>query len=107
WLASPALVGVAGDVSRTRVFLDGIELEGLDPTGGGLLDLSRIQLWSLEDVAVERGADELRVYLTTWRVERTTSSTRTDVATGDQETNLYRGMFGRRFKHGEVLQLGG
>lgn len=107
WLAAPALVGVAGDVSRTRVFLDGIELEGLDPTGGGLLDLSRIQLWSLEDVAVERGADELRVYLTTWRVDRTTSSTRTDVATGDQETNLYRGMFGRRFSHGEVLQVGG
>jgi hypothetical protein len=106
WLAAPALVAVAGDVSRVRVFLDGIELEGLDPTGGGLLDLSRIQLWSLEEVAVERGADELRVFLTTWRVERTTSSTRTDVATGDQETNLYRGMFGRRFGRGEVLQLG-
>jgi hypothetical protein len=54
WLAAPALVAVAGDVSRVRVFLDGIELEGLDPTGGGLLDLSRIQLWSLEEVAVER-----------------------------------------------------
>lgn len=107
WLASPALVGVAGDVSRVRLFLDGIEMEGLDPNGSGLLDLSRIQLWSLEEVAVERGADELRVYLTTWRVERTTSSTRTDVATGDQETNLYRGMFGRRFSHGEVLQVGG
>ena len=106
WLAAPALVAVAGDVARVRVFLDGIEVEGLDPGGGGLLDLSRIQLWSLEEVAVERGADELRVFLTTWRVERTTGSTRTDVATGDQETNLYRGMFGRRFSHGEVLQLG-
>jgi hypothetical protein len=106
WLSAPALVAVAGDVSRVRVFLDGVELEGLDPGGGGLLDLSRVQLWSLEEVAVERGADELRVFLTTWRVERTTSSTRTDVATGDQETNLYRGMFGRRFGRGEVLQVG-
>jgi hypothetical protein len=107
WLAAPALVAYRGDVSRVRVFLDGIELEGLVPDGGGLLDLSRVQLWTLEEVVVERGADELRVYLATWRVERTTSSTRTDIATGDQETNLYRGLFGRRFSHGEVLQLGG
>ncbi|HUF29788.1 MAG TPA: TonB-dependent receptor [Gemmatimonadaceae bacterium] len=106
WLSAPALVAVAGDVSRVRVFLDGIELEGVDPNGGGLLDLSRVQLWTLDEVAVERGADEMRVFLTTWRVERTTTSTRTDVATGDQETNLYRGMFGKRFGRGEVLQLG-
>jgi hypothetical protein len=106
WLAAPAIVAYRGDVSRVRVFLDGVELEGLEPETGGLVDLSRIQLWTLDEVAVERGADELRVYLTTWRVERTTTYTRTDVATGDQETNLYRGMFGRRFSHGEVLQLG-
>ena len=106
WLSAPALVAVAGDVSRVRVFLDGIELEGIDPSGGGLLDLSRVQLWTLDEVAIERGADEMRVYLTSWRVERTTTSTRTDVATGDQETNLYRGMFGKRFGRGEVLQLG-
>lgn len=107
WLAAPALVAYRGDVGRLRVFLDGVELEGLAPGTDGLLDLSRVQLWTLEEVSVERGADELRVYLTTWRVERTTSSTRTDIATGDQETNLYRGMFGRRFGRGEVLQLGG
>ncbi|MGI8843137.1 MAG: TonB-dependent receptor plug domain-containing protein [Gemmatimonadaceae bacterium] len=106
WLSAPALVAVGGDVSRVRVFLDGIELEGIDPVGGGLLDLSRVQLWTLDEVAVEHGADELRVFLTTWRVERTATSTRTDVATGDQETNLYRGMFGKRFGRGEVLQLG-
>ena len=107
WLAAPALVAYRGDVARVRVFLDGVELEGLVPDGGGLLDLSRVQLWTLEEVAVERGADELRVFLTTWRVESTTTSTRTDIATGDQETNLYRGLFGRRFGRGEVLQLGG
>jgi hypothetical protein len=71
----------------------------------GGVDLSSIQLWTAEEVRVERGADEVRVHVRSWRAERTTSSTRADVGTGDQETNLYRGFFGRRFQRGEALQV--
>ena len=39
--------------------------------------------------------------------ERTTTSTRIDVLTGDQRTNLYRAFFGKRYQHGELLQVGG
>ena len=66
-----------------------------------------MQLWTLEEVVLERGASELRVHLRSWRVDRTSTSTRTDVATGTQGTNLYRGFFGRRFRRGAALQLAG
>ncbi|MBK5189026.1 MAG: hypothetical protein JJD97_12345 [Gemmatimonadaceae bacterium] len=90
-----------------RVFLDGMEVDNLDARAGGALDLAELQLWSLEEVTIERGADELRVYCRSWSVQRTTTSTRIDVVTGDQRTNLYRAFFGRRFQHGELLQVGG
>jgi hypothetical protein len=105
WLASADHAAVLGDVARVRVFYDGLELDALDPRGGGLLDLSEVQLWTLEEVEVERGADEVRVFIRSWRVDRTTTNTRTDVATGDENTNLYRGFFGRRFRQGAALQL--
>jgi hypothetical protein len=88
WLASPQYAAYLGDPGRVRVFLDGVELEPLDQRAGGVLDMSEAQLWSLEDVSVERGGDELRVYLRSWSVRRTTTSTRIDVETGDQGTNL-------------------
>jgi hypothetical protein len=94
-----------GDVGRVRVFYDGLEVDPLDPRMGGALDLGSIQIWSAEEVRVERGADELRVHIRSWRARRTTPYTRADVGTGDQETNLYRGFFGRRFQRGEALQV--
>jgi hypothetical protein len=33
--------------------------------------------------------------------------TRTDVYTGDEDTNIYRGFYGKRFQNGAGLQLGG
>jgi hypothetical protein len=105
WLATTEHISLFGDFSRTRVFYDGIEIDALDPRAGGLLDLSEVQLWTLEEVAVERGADEVRVHLRSWRVDRTAVDTRTDVGTGDVDTNYYRGFLGRRFGHGEAVQL--
>ncbi|MDQ3699077.1 MAG: hypothetical protein M3373_13815 [Gemmatimonadota bacterium] len=105
WLASPQHTALMGDFSRVRVFYDGIEVDPLDARAGGLLDLSEVQLWTLEEVAVQRGADELRVHLRSWRVERTATNTRTDVATGDEDTNLYRAFGGKRFGRGEVVQF--
>ncbi len=106
WLAAPAQVTWLGGGGRVRVFYDGIELEPFDDRTGLLLDLAEVQLWTLEEVLVERGVDELRVHLRSWRVERTSTASRTDVFTGDEDTNLYRGMLGRRFGHGEAIQGG-
>jgi hypothetical protein len=105
WIASPAVAAYLGDVRRVRVFYDGVERDELDPRGGGALDLAQINLWSLEDAAIEESAGEVRVHLRSWRVTNTSPSTRTDVATGDQQTNLFRGFFGRRYSHGQALQF--
>ena len=106
WIASPMVSAYLGDVRRVRVFFDGLEYDELDPRAGGVLDLTQLQLWTLEELRIERGASEVRVYTRSWRVERTTPYTRTDIGTGDQQTNLYRGYFGRRFHGGGGFQLG-
>ena len=105
WLATPMIGAYLGDIRRVRVFYDGMELDPLDPRMNGAVDLSSIQLWTAEEVRIERGADEIRVHVRSWRAERTTPYTRADVATGDQEANLYRAFFGRRFQRGEALQV--
>ena len=106
WIHSPEAVSFLGDPGAVRVFLDGVELDALDPRTGQVLDLTEVPLWTLEEVRVERGARELRVHLRSWRYDRTIANTRVDVGTGDLGTNMYRGFFGRRYKHGEVLQAG-
>ncbi len=105
WLIPPEVATVAGSFGRVRVFIDGIEQDALDPRTGGELDLSLIQLWPMEEVVFERGVDEVRVHLRSWTVTNTAASTRVDVYTGDLNTNMFRGFFGRRFARGEVVQL--
>ncbi len=105
WLSAPAVAAYMGDINRVRVFLDGVEMTGLDPRGRGVLDLTQINLWAVEDAVIEPAPDEVRVYLRSWRVRLTTPETRTDVSTGDQQTNLYRGFFGRRFDNGAAIQF--
>jgi len=107
WLATPQTATFNGDFRRVRVFYDGIELDALDNTTGGLLDLSTVQIWTLEHLTIERSANELRLYMRTWRVDNTDPYTRVDVATGNEDTNLYRGFYGKRFDNGGVLQVAG
>jgi len=107
WVTSPQYAAYLGNPSRVRYFYDGVEIEPLDPRSPGALDASEVQLFSLEEVSVERGADELRVYLRSWRVQRTSTNTRVDVLTGDEGTNLYRGFYGKRYGNGMALQLAG
>ena len=107
WLATPQAATYNSDFRRVRVFYDGIELDALDKTTGGLLDLSTVQLWTLEHLSIERTARELRLYLRSWRVDNTDPYTRVDIATGNEDTNLYRGFYGKRFDNGGVLQLAG
>ena len=104
-ISQPGISAFLGDPGRVRVFLDGLELEELDPRMKGVWDLSQIPLWALDDIRVERGASEIRIHMRSWRVDRTTPFTRTDVYTGDPGMNLYRGLFGRRYQHGEALQI--
>ena len=106
WIATPHVNSYLGDFRRIRLFYDGIELDALDLRIGPMNDLAAIPMWTLEELVVERGAEELRVYMRSWRVNKTTPYTRVDVATGDLSTNSYRGMFGRRFANSGALQIG-
>lgn len=107
WIHSPQYAAIAGNVAKIRIFLDGIQLETLDPREFGFHELGRIPIWSLQRVAVERVGTELRVDLRTWTVDRTNPYTRTDVYTGTEETDIYRGYYGKRFNNGAIFQAGG
>lgn len=106
WIAAPTTAAYLGDHRRVRVFMDGVEIRELDPRAHGVLDLTQISLWAMEDAVIEQEAEETRLYLRTWRTQLTTPITRTDIATGDQQTNLYRGFLGRRFDNGAAFQFG-
>ena len=106
WLASAQTAAYLGDFRRVRVFRDGVELDAVDTRSNGVLDLPDVQLWQLDEVMIERVAGEVRLHLRTWTVRNTTPYTRVDIATGDEDTNLYRGFFGRRFGNGGLLQIG-
>ncbi|MES2179633.1 MAG: Plug domain-containing protein [Gemmatimonadota bacterium] len=105
FLAAPAVVASAGDFRRIRLYLDGVELDPMNRRARGVAAVNELPIHALEEVRVERGADEVRVYARTWRVDRLIPYTRADISTGDQGTNLYRAFFGRRYEHGEAFQV--
>ena len=105
WLGAPAVVASQGNLRGIRIFIDGLELDPLGRRAQGVSPVNDLPLHALEEVRIERGVEEVRVYARTWRVESTDPYTRADIATGDQNTNLYRAYFGRRYDHGEALQL--
>lgn len=107
WLATPQMATYNVDFRKVRVFYDGLEIDNLDSRNGGILDLSTVQLWSLEHLSIERSANELRIYMRSWRVDNTDPYTRVDIATGNEDTNLYRGFYGKRFDNGGILQFAG
>ncbi|WP_025412326.1 TonB-dependent receptor plug domain-containing protein [Gemmatirosa kalamazoonensis] len=106
WIASAQTAAYLGDATRVRVFRDGVELDALDPRAGGVRDVGDIQLANIDEVTIERAAGELRVHLRTWTVRNTTPYTRVDAFTGDEDTNLYRFFYGRRFGSGFDAQVG-
>jgi hypothetical protein len=107
FLLAPQVAAYYGDPGKVRIYLDGVELDVLNPRNGSVPDLAMVPLWAMEDVQVERTAGELRVHLRSWSVDRTTPNTRTDVVTGTENLNLYRGFFGKRFDNGLAIQLAG
>ena len=106
WTAAPMSASYLGVPGRVRIYYDGIEVDPLVAREGGMNDLGTIQLWQLEDVVVERGASEVRVFVRSWRYDRTTPNTRVDVYTGDEESNSYRGYYAKRWRNGMGLQVG-
>jgi hypothetical protein len=105
FIQAPAHLAWHGDPGAVRVVIDGIERDEINPRNAGVTDFSTLPLWALEEVSLEETAGELRVHARTWRVERTTASTRTDVLTGSENLNLFRGFFGKRSVHGVAVQL--
>lgn len=105
WFPGMHTAAFQGDFRRLRVFLDGLELDAPDPRNNGVLDLTEISLSALDEVVIERAAGEVRVWLTSWTVRNVTPYTRTDIYTGDLNTNGFRGLFGRRFMNGALFQL--
>lgn len=106
YVAAPSVATVAGDVRRVRIFIDGLEYDALDPRAANFVDLTQVPIWMMEEVVIERAASGATVHLRTWRADRTDDYTRTDIATGDQQTNLYRAFYGRRMRNGAALQVG-
>ncbi|MGQ0640648.1 MAG: Plug domain-containing protein [Gemmatimonadaceae bacterium] len=106
WIASPQVAALGGEFGRVRIFLDGFELDEMNPRAGLVQDLSIVPLWTMEEVRIERTAREIRVHMRTWTTRSTTAATRVDVATGDFDTNTYRGYYAKRFQQGLLLQAG-
>ena len=105
WLAAPAVVASQGNLRHVRIFLDGLELDPLERRGQGISPVNDLSLYGLEEIRIERGAEEIRVYARSWRVDRVSPYTRADVGLGDQNTTHYRAFFGRRYDHGEAFQV--
>ncbi|MEO5817731.1 MAG: Plug domain-containing protein [Gemmatimonadaceae bacterium] len=104
-MGSPVVLASQGDLRRIRLFIDGLELDPMDRRARGVAPINDLPLHALEEVRIERGAEEVRVYARTWRVDRTVPYTRADIATGDQNSNQYRAFFGKRYDHGESFQV--
>ncbi len=105
FLGAPAAIASQGDLRHVRIFLDGLEMDPMDVRSRGTSAAGDLPIHGLEEVRIERGAEEVRVYARSWRVDRTVPYTRADIMTGDQNSNLYRAWFGRRYDHGEALQV--
>jgi hypothetical protein len=107
WIASPQYATYFGNAARVRIFWDGAEMLAIGNSTSSPLDLASVPIWSIQEMRLERGADEVRIYIQTWNVTRTTTQSRVDIVTGDLGTKLLRAYFGTRFQNGMGLQGGG
>ena len=107
WLIDQQSSSYLGDFARVRLFVDGLPFAPPDRDGRSALDLTAIQLWAFEHCRVERSGEELRVYLRSWRYDKTIPQSRVDVFTGDQDANTFRGFFAQRFGPGLGVQAAG
>lgn len=78
--------------SRTRVFLDGFEL---DPFGAGAYELETLPLLELESIRVERSLMEIRVDIRTYQLDQADAHSIVELGTGVFKTRLLRAIFSR------------
>ena len=107
WITSPQYASYLGNPARLRVFLDGVELIALGNDRSYPLDLATVPIWNIEHLTLERGPDEIRIYIRTWTVTHTHMQSRVDIVTGDLGTNMLRAYFGKRWENGFGFQFGG
>ncbi len=107
WLSGLHLASYESDFSRVRYFIDGVEIDVLQPREVGALDLTDVPIWTLDRLVIERAAGEVRVWMQSWSTDKTTPYTRADIFTGDLNTNGFRALFARRYRNGLILQFGG
>lgn len=107
WLAAPQTLAVGGDFAHTRVYIDDVEWDDLNPRDDGAPDLHSLPIWALQQLTLARTADGLRIDMRTWEYDLTTPYTRVDIETGDLNTNLYRVFYGKRYYNGAGLQIAG
>lgn len=102
---APQVASYNGELGKVRLFLDGVELEPLDPRSRTITDLTLFPVAALEELVIERGANELRLHLRSWRGPQVNSAqTRADVYTGDNRSNTFRGYLSRRARNGFAFQ---
>lgn len=107
WLAAPQTAAVGGDFSGTRVYIDDVEWDDLNPRDAGAPDLHSLPIWALQRLTLARTGAGLRIDMRTWQYNLTTPYTRVDIETGDLNTNLYRAFYGKRYYNGAGLQIAG
>lgn len=87
---------------RTRLFLEGWEV---DPLSAAALDVQQLSPLDLESLRVERRLHELRIHLTLFRLPDRRPYSRVEAATGDPETRYLRGLYAQALGR-MVLTLG-
>jgi len=107
WIPSVQYASFLGNPGKIRIFIDGVELQTIGNSTSSPIDLASVAIWNVQDLTVERGTDEARIYIRTWSVTHTHTQSRVDIVTGDLGTNMLRAYFGARWRNGMGLQFGG
>lgn len=99
--AGVAPFGLGG--GRTRVFIDGWEL---DPLRSATVDLQQLSLVDLEEVRVERRLNELRIDVRTFRLVDRRTYSQIEAGTGDPRIRVLRGLYSQALGGRDVLFFG-
>lgn len=87
---------------RFRIFLDGFELR---PLGSATPDLQRIPVVNLQAVRIQRGLEEIRVDLTSYKLADIRPLAQIEGMDGDLGTRSLRGIFTRSFGRHVVAEV--
>ncbi|HEX2094809.1 MAG TPA: TonB-dependent receptor plug domain-containing protein [Longimicrobiaceae bacterium] len=88
---------------RTRVFLDGWEV---DPLGSATLDLQEVSLTELEEIRVERRLDELRIEVLPFRIQDRRPFSQVEMGVGDPAIRFLRTLYSDAVGERNVVTIG-